>query len=84
MRKFLRSPIGISLLLSLALCLPWLGFTEVFGHLYWNTLFRGGREIAPQSIVVVTVDDLPVLGAKEEAVVISKLRRFVPGACFLM
>ena len=83
MRKFLRSPIGISLLLSLALCLPWLGFTEVFGHLYWNTLFRGGREIAPQSIVVVTVDDLPVLGAKEEAVVISKLRRFVPRRVFL-
>jgi uncharacterized spore protein YtfJ len=84
MRKFLRSPIGISLLLSLALWLAVAGFYGSFRSSLLEHAVRGGREIAPQSIVVVTVDDLPVLGAKEEAVVISKLRRFVPGACFLM
>ncbi len=82
MRKFLRSPIGISLLLSLALCLPWLGFGDIVAHLYWNTVFRGGRELAPRSIVVLSMDDLPVLGTREQAEVLAKVRRYMPRTVF--
>jgi len=76
MRKFVRSPIGISLLLSLAL---WLfGSNEIIGHPYWNTVYKVWREPAPSAIVLVNVDDIGNFGSAEAATVLDRVRRYMP------
>ncbi len=83
MRKFLRSPIGISLLLSLALWQPLLSITDIPRHVYWNTAFHFVTRPAPSSVVVVSVDGMPELDTATEARVLEGVRRQMPRQVFV-
>lgn len=84
MRTFLRSPIGISLLLSLALWPAWpLGFAEAVSQIYWNTAFSFVSHHAPSSIVVVSTDGVGDVDTAEEAEVLERIRRQMPRRVFL-
>lgn len=72
MRRFLRSPLGISLSISLVIWL--LGLADVLNHSVWNIGYKNYREPAPKSIVLVTTDDLHDGGASELARLVAKLR----------
>ncbi len=84
MRTFLRSPIGISLLLSLALWPAWpFGLAEGVAHLYWNTAYKIVTRSARSSFVVVSVDSLGDVDTDSESKIIDGLRRDMPRRIFL-
>jgi hypothetical protein len=81
MRTFLRSPIGISLLLSLALWPAWpLGFAEAVSQIYWNTAFRLSAIMRLHRLV--SVDSWR--RRYREAKVLERIRRQMPRRVFLM
>jgi EAL domain-containing protein (putative c-di-GMP-specific phosphodiesterase class I) len=84
MRKFLRSPIGISLLLSLALWPAWpLGLAEAVAHIYWNSVYTIVSRPAPSSVVVVSVDGMGDLDTADEARILDGMRRRMPLRVFV-
>ncbi|NKJ41426.1 EAL domain-containing protein [Novosphingobium sp. SG720] len=84
MRNFLRSPIGISLLLSLALLPSWpLGLAEAVSHIYWNAAFKFVTRSAPSSIVVVSTDGMDDLDTADEAKILDSVRRQMPRRVFV-
>jgi len=84
MRKFLRSPIGISLLLSLALWPAWpLGLAEAVAQIYWNSVYTVVSRPAPSSIVVVSVDGMGDLDTADEARILNSMRRRMPLRVFV-
>lgn len=56
MRKLLRSPLWLALLLALAQAVP--GASEPLGHIYWNVIYKLWQRPAPGDIVIVNVDDI--------------------------
>lgn len=83
MRNFVRSPIGISLLLSLALLPTWfIGLGEVVAHVYWNMAFNVVSRSASPSYVIVSVDGMEDLDTAAEAKIIDELRRQMPRRVF--
>lgn len=76
MRTFVRTPIGISLLVSLACWL--LGSSDMPGHPYWNVAFKLWHHPASASITVVDVDDIGNFGNAEAAHVLDRVRRYMP------
>ncbi len=81
MRTFVRTPIGISLLVSLAL---WLLIGADFsGHPYWNLASKVWNHPASPSIVVVDVDDIGNFGNAEAAQVLDRVRRYMPRKVYL-
>lgn len=72
MRRFLRSPLGISLLVSLSLWL--LSAGEVSQHIYWNVTYKIYAVAAPRSVAVVMLDDVRHPGQQEIADTLQKLR----------
>jgi diguanylate cyclase len=76
MRRFVRSPIGISLLVSLALWM--LGSADFPGHPYWNIASKIWNHPASRSVVVVDVDDIGNFGNAEAAHVLDRVRRYMP------
>jgi diguanylate cyclase len=81
MRRFVRSPIGISLLVSLALWLT--GCSEFVGHMYWNVVYKNQVRSAPSAIVLVTVDDAANFDNAEAARLLDRVRRNMPRGVFL-
>ncbi|MDR3413374.1 MAG: hypothetical protein P4L87_20875, partial [Formivibrio sp.] len=72
MRRLLRSPLWLALLLALA---DWAtGFSEPVAHIYWNNVYRNWPQQAPKSIVVVNVADISDQGAAGEARLIDLAR----------
>ena len=73
MRRILRSPLGISLLISLAL---WLfGAGGVINHAFWNAEYKFYGEPAPKSIVLVATDEIHDGGSLDYARLLQKLRQ---------
>lgn len=84
MRTFLRSPIGISLLLSLALWPIWpIGLGETVAHLYWNTVFKIVTRPAPPTVVLVSTDGMGDIGTSDEAMILDGIRRQMPQKVFV-
>ncbi len=81
MRKFVRSPIGISLLVSLALWLS--GSSEFMGHVYWNVVYKTQSRPAPSSIVLLTVDDTANFGNADAARLLDRVRLRMPRRVFM-
>ena len=80
MRQFLRSPLGIAVLASLALLAA--GISVAVGHMYWNRVFKIMTRPAPQSVVVLSLDDISYLGTQDEARVLDALRGEMPRRVF--
>lgn len=80
MRRFLRSPIGKSLLIAWLLWLT--GLSGVIDHVYWNSLYKNVRHAAPHNIVLVSLDDMRDLGSADEARVLDRLRPMMPREVF--
>jgi EAL domain-containing protein (putative c-di-GMP-specific phosphodiesterase class I) len=69
MRRLLRSPLWLALLIALADIVT--GFSEPVRHVYWNSAFKLWHHPAPKSIVLVNVDEINDLGAAAEARLIN-------------
>ena len=72
MRRILRSPLWLALLIALVDIVSEL--SEPVGHGYWNTVYKFWHQPAPQSIVVVNAEDIADLGAGGEARLIDLVR----------
>lgn len=81
MRHFVRSPIGISLLLSLALWLTG-DSNDIVGHGYWNVAHKAYDQEAPRSIVLVTVDDVADFDNNVAARLLGVVRKQMPKEVF--
>ena len=81
MRQFVRSPIGISLLLSLVLWLTG-DCNDMVGHAYWNGAHKAYDQQAPRSIVVVTVDDVADFDNNVAARLLGIVRKQMPKRVF--
>ncbi len=77
MQRFLRSTIGISLLISLAMWL--IGSSDFVGHMYWNVVYKNSVTRAPASIVLVSLDDVSAMNSADQARLLDALRRTMPG-----
>lgn len=73
MRQLLRSPLWLALLITLIVATVGLG--DFLDHAYWNVAYKLGRREAPQSIVVVTADNIDGLGPKGEARLFDAMRQ---------
>ena len=72
MRRFLRTPLWLALFIALA---GWAtDFGEPVAHGYWNVLYKNWHHQAPQSIVVVNVNDIGSLGTAGETRLIHLVR----------
>ena len=81
MRKILRSPIWLALLIALA---GWAtNLCEPAPHVYWNMLYKSWHHPAPQSIVVVNLADIASLGAAGEARLIDLARSSNPRKLYI-
>lgn len=80
MRQFLRSTLGISLLISLGMWL--IGGSDFVGHGYWNIVYKNSVTQAPESIVLVSLDDAPTIGTADEARLLEAVRRLMPRNVF--
>ncbi|MDR3410700.1 MAG: hypothetical protein P4L87_07125, partial [Formivibrio sp.] len=81
MRRLLRSPLWLALLLALA---DWAtGFSEPVAHAYWNMVYKNWQRPAPRSIIVVNVDDIANLGAAGEAQLIDLARLSSPRRLYI-
>ncbi len=76
MRRLLRSPLWLALLIALADIVS--GFSEPVAHVYWNSVYKLWHRAAPQSIVVVNAGDIGDLGAAGEARLIDLIRNSSP------
>ena len=81
MRQFVRSPIGISLLLSLVLWLTG-DCNDIVGHAYWNVAHRAYDQQAPKSIVLITVDDVADFDNNAAARLLTAVRKQMPKRVF--
>lgn len=68
---------------SLVLWLPWLGFGEIPGHMYWSTAFHFVTRPAPKSIVVVSTDGMSDLDTEQEAKILASVGRQMPRRVFV-
>jgi diguanylate cyclase len=76
MRRLLRSPLWLALLIALA---DWVtGFSEPVAHGYWNIVYKNIQRPAPRSIVVVDAQDINDLGAGGEARLIDAVDAGAP------
>jgi len=81
MRKLLRSPLLLALFIALA---GWAtNFCEPATHVYWNMLYKSWHHPAPQSVVIVNVDDIASLGAAGEARLIDLARSSNPQRLYI-
>lgn len=80
MRQFLRSPLGKAVLASLALWAA--GLSVAVGHMYWNSVFKIMTRFAPQSVVVISLDDIPNLSTSDQARLLDVVRRQMPRQVF--
>jgi EAL domain-containing protein (putative c-di-GMP-specific phosphodiesterase class I) len=81
MRRLLRSPLWLALLLALA---DWAtGFSEPVAHAYWNAIYKNWQRPAPQSTVVVNLADINDLGAAGEARIIDFIRLSKPAKMYI-
>jgi len=81
MRKLLRSPLWLSLLIALAV---WVTVaSEPVAHFYWNPVYKAWHRPAPQSIVVVSNDNIETFGAAREARLIDLVRTSNPARIYL-
>ncbi|MCW1381709.1 EAL domain-containing protein [Novosphingobium sp. KCTC 2891] len=80
MRHFLRSTIGISLLISLTLWAA--GLSDAVGHMYWNVVAKWTRRPAPESVILVSVDDFADLQTRDEANLLTQIRKQMPRNVF--
>ncbi|WP_246135012.1 EAL domain-containing protein [Novosphingobium sediminis] len=76
MRRILRSTIGKTLVIVLALW--WFGLSDAVDHGYWNLRFKMVGNPAPRDIVVMSLDDLREYGNAEEASILLRVRRMMP------
>ena len=81
MRKLLRSPLWLALLIALADVVS--GVSAPVGHVYWNTVYKFWHEPAPRSIVVVNAEDIADLGAGGEARLIELVRSSKPRRIYI-
>ncbi len=81
MRRLLRSPLWLALLIALADIVS--GFSDPVGHAYWNTVYKFWHRTAPQSIVVVNAEDIIDLGAAGEARLLDLIRSANPQRIFV-
>ena len=81
MRRLLRSPLWLALLITLVVAPTGLG--DFLDHVYWNMAYKLADRPAPASIVVITADDVDALGAKGEARLLDALRTAHPGRLFV-
>jgi len=81
MRRLLRSPLWLALLLALA---DWVtSFSEPVAHGYWNLVYKSWHRSAPQSIVVVNLEDIINQGAAGEARLIDLARTSNPRRLYI-
>ncbi len=81
MRRLLRSPLWLALLLALA---DWVtAFSDPLAHVYWNVVYKNWHRPAPQSIVVVNLEDISNLGAAGEARLIDLVRTSNPRRLYI-
>jgi diguanylate cyclase len=80
MRQFLRSTIGIALLISLGMWL--IASSDFVGHMYWNVVYKNSVTRAPASIVLVSLDDKPTIGTADEAKLLDAVRLTMPRNVF--
>jgi EAL domain-containing protein (putative c-di-GMP-specific phosphodiesterase class I) len=81
MRAILRSPLWLALLIGAVL---WaLGLSEPFAHAYWNAAYKNYHENAPDSIVVVSADDINDFGAQGQARMFDQISRARPARLFI-
>lgn len=82
MRRLLRSPLWLALLIALANWGVW--FSEPVAHVYWNEAFKFfWHAPAPQSIVVVKTADGDDLGGAGAAGLIERVQAAGPRRLFL-
>jgi EAL domain-containing protein (putative c-di-GMP-specific phosphodiesterase class I) len=58
------------------------GAAEPLSHFYWNTVYKFDRRSAPQSIVLLSVDDHPNWTSAQQAVLLERLRGQIPKRVF--
>jgi diguanylate cyclase len=81
MRRLLRSPLWLALLIALA---DWVtGFSEPLGHMYWNTLYKNVHRPAPKSVVIVDADDIGEQGAAGMARLIDAVNAASPKSIYI-
>lgn len=81
MRRLLRSPLWLALLIALA---DWaIQFSEPAAHGYWNLVYKIWQRPAPQSVVVVNTNEINDLGAGGEARLIDMVRLANPARLYI-
>ncbi|WP_295633699.1 EAL domain-containing protein [Novosphingobium sp.] len=86
MRKFIRTPFAIALLIGLLCALS--GGADPLNHMYWNIRFKFGGQNVPNSIVVISEQVPTVDGAngqwasQDQSRLIEIIRRQVPQRVF--
>lgn len=81
MRRLLRSPLWLALLIGLVDVVT--GLSEPLGHAYWNTVYKIWHHPAPQAIVVVNAEDIADLGARGEARLIDLVSKSAPRRLYI-
>ncbi len=81
MRRLLRSPLWLALLITLVIAAVQVG--DLLDHAYWNVAYKLMDRPAPASIVVITADDIDALGARGEARLFDAVRAARPGRMFV-
>jgi EAL domain-containing protein (putative c-di-GMP-specific phosphodiesterase class I) len=81
MRRLLRSPLWLALLIGLADLVT--GLSEPVGHAYWNTVYKIWHHPAPQAIIVVNAEDIADLGARGEARLIDLVSKSGPSRLYI-
>lgn len=81
MRRLLRSPLWLALLIGLVDMVGQV--SEPVGHVYWNVVYTQWQRPAPKSIVVVNDADIGDLGAAGAARLIDRVRASEPQRLYL-